>query len=461
MKSLSTKQFIAGIVAAAVIAVAAVAYLTPGLDRESIEAAAFFALVGIIGYALAYQLPRGASGNISFIPFLSGLAVRPGLPLVFAVVAAVVCGEIFSRRGRLKATFNVAQYALSISLASCMFFVLGGKPIDAVTWSRSFLPFAMAFATFLLTNSAAVSGVMSVSLKRPIWEVWQQNSQGSIRYDLLALPFVYGFAFVYAKYDWWALVLPLPLFGLRQLYKTNWQLETINQELLQLMVAAIEARDPYTSGHSQRVAQYSKIVGRAAGLNSRAVDRVYTAALLHDVGKIHEQFAPILRKPGRLTAEEFKVMHEHSEKGATLVAKVTQFHDLVPAIRNHHEKWDGSGYPDRLAGEQIPLWSRVIMFADTIDAMTTDRPYRKALEPDAVRLELLTYAGRQFDPSIAERLLSPQHWGHMVDAMLANRRAGAAPKLDASSIPRLPVAATASVRTVFSPDVERSVRTVG
>src|SRR5579864_5857718 len=102
MHSISTKQFIAGVVAAALVAVAGVAYLVPGLDSETVEAAAFFALVGIIGYALAYQLPRGASGNISFIPFLSGLAVKPGLPLVFAVVLAVTCGEIVQRRDGLK-----------------------------------------------------------------------------------------------------------------------------------------------------------------------------------------------------------------------------------------------------------------------------------------------------------------------------------------------------------------------
>src|ERR1035437_419805 len=148
------------------------------------------------------------------------------------------------------------------------------------------------------------------------------------------------------------------------------------------MVAAIEARDPYTSGHSQRVAEYSRIVAHAAGLGARAAARAHTAALLHDVGKIHEEFAPILRKAGRLDEAEFAIMRLHSEKGAVLVAKVTQFRDLVPAVRSHHEAWDGSGYPDKLTGERIPLWARVITFADTIDAMTTDRPYREALTAD-------------------------------------------------------------------------------
>jgi HD-GYP domain-containing protein (c-di-GMP phosphodiesterase class II) len=419
MQSLSTKRFIAAILAAAFVAVVFVAYIAPGFDRATVVAAAFFALVGILGYALAYQLPRGGSGNISFIPFLSGLAVAPGLPLVFAVMLAVTCGEIVQRREGLKAMFNVAQYTLAIALALCVFVWLGGKPIDAATWARSVVPFAAAFATWLFVNSAAVSGVMALSQHRPLWEIWKQNTQ-AIRYDILALPFVYGFGYVYTQSGWWALGVALPLFGLRQLYKTNWQLETINEELLQLMVAAIEARDPYTSGHSRRVAQYSRIVGRAAGLSARAVDRLATAALLHDVGKIHEEFAPILRKPGRLTADEFAIMRSHPEKGAILVAKVTQFRDLVPAIRGHHESWDGMGYPDRLSGDEIPLWARVISFADTIDAMTTDRPYREALDPSSVQVEITAQSGRQFDPRIAGQLTSVKIWEQMDHAIRTN-----------------------------------------
>jgi HD-GYP domain-containing protein (c-di-GMP phosphodiesterase class II) len=426
MHTVSTKRFIAGTIVTSFVAVAAVAYLVPGLDRETVEAAGFFALVGILGQTLAYQLPRGGSGNISFIPFLSGLAVRPGLPLVFAVVLAVTCAEILQRRDTLKAVFNVAQYMLAISIALCAFTMLGGKPIDAATWQRSVLPFAVAYATFLLVNSVSVSGVMAVSQSRSISEVWKQNTQGAVRYDFLALPFVYGFAYVYYRNPWLAFGVALPLLGLRQLYKTNWQLETINEELLQLMVAAIEARDPYTSGHSRRVSEYSKVVARAAGLTKRATDRVATAALLHDVGKIHEEFAPILRKPGRLTPEEFDVMRTHPEKGAILAAKVTQFRDLVPAIRGHHEAWDGTGYPDKLVGSAIPLSARIIMLADTIDAMTTDRPYREALDAGMVRQELAAQAGRQFDPRITAELISPKFWVMLTEAILANHASATA-----------------------------------
>src|SRR5436305_6175533 len=176
------------------------------------------------------------------------------------------------------------------------------------------------------------------------------------------------------------------------------------------MVAAIEARDPYTSGHSRRVADKARVIARSCGVGGKDVERIVAAALLHDVGKIHEVFGPILSKPGRLTPEEQVIMRTHPVKSAELAGKVTELRDVVPLIRHHHENWDGTGYPDGLRGNDIPLGSRIIMFADTIDAMTTDRPYRAALDATSVRKELLRFRATQFDPSICDALLrSPDY----------------------------------------------------
>jgi HD superfamily phosphohydrolase YqeK len=421
MKSLTTRQFVFATTFLSALSIFAVWKVSPGLSGDSARAAGFFALIGILAQALAHRLPRGAHGSIAFIPFLSSLAVAPGLPLIGTVALAVLCGEVLLRREPLKATFNVAQYVLSIALAILTYSRLGGKAMHDVP-SPPIGPFIAAFATFLVVNTMTVAGVVAVSQKRRLFQVWRQNTHGTLLYDFLALPAVYFFGYVYAVYGAkWAAALAIPLFGLRQLYKTNWQLQTINEELLQLMVAAIEARDPYTSGHSQRVAGYSRIVSHAAGLHSKAAERVYTAALLHDVGKIHEEFAPILRKPGRLTDEEFSIMKTHSVRGATLVGKVTQFRDLIPAIRSHHEAWDGHGYPDGLAGAAIPQWARIIAIADTIDAMTTDRPYRDALDEATVREEVRRESVRQFDPLICERLLRPDLWEKMAQEIAGNR----------------------------------------
>lgn len=415
-----TKYFVGAVVAAALIAAALVARAQLGFDEDSLQAAGVFALLGILAHVMAYRIPRGAMGNISFVPFMSAVAVAPGLSVVISVTLAVALAEILQRRDRLKGLFNLGQYALSVSVAILVFRALGGRPIDAASL-HSKVAFAAAFTSFFLVNTVCVSAVIAISTHQRLAGVLWQNTHSALIYDVIAVPAVYGFAFLYAKLGpAWSVVFAIPLFGLRHFYKTNWQLERLNEELLQIMVAAIEARDPYTSGHSQRVAEYVRIVARAAGLGTRAVERLATAALLHDVGKIHEEFAPILRKPGRLTQAEFAVMKTHSAKGAVLVGKSSQFHDLVSAIRGHHEAWDGSGYPDGLVGDKIPQWSRFIAIADTIDAMATTRPYRDALSYEVIRSEIMKESGRQFDPAICVKLLNASHWPALETAIARN-----------------------------------------
>ena len=432
-----------------IASVALVLQVTPSLDWQDARSAGFFALIGILAQATAYALPRNASGSIAFIPFLSALVVAPSLPLVGGVALALICGEILQRPEPLKATFNVFQYVLAIALAIVVYRLTGGLAMDAHRPSLVILPLTAAFAVFIISNTVAVAGVVAINQNRRIFQVWRQNTHGTLMYDFMALPAVFFFAYVYVRYGApWAGTLAIPLVGLRQLYKTNWQLEAINEELLQLMVAAIEARDPYTSGHSQRVASYSRIVSHAVGLGSKATERVYTAALLHDVGKIYEEFAPILRKPSRLTDAEFAIMKTHSARGAALVGKVTQFRDVIPAIRSHHEAWDGHGYPDGLIGAAIPEWARIIAFADTIDAMTTDRPYRDALGEKTVRDEVCRESGRQFDPIFCERLLRPENWNTMADeiARFSTRDATVSvSEIGPSSRPSIPVQLSAQL----------------
>jgi len=272
-------------------------------------------------------------------------------------------------------------------------------------------PALAAFASSFILNTALVSTAIAISNGATIWSVWRANNLATIGIDLLSSPLVFVFAWVYSAHGpIAAATLWVPILGLRQVHKTNLELEQTNQELLELMVKSIEARDPYTSGHSRRVQHYSIIIARAIGLGEREVERVGRAALLHDVGKIYEKYAPILVKPDKLTPDEWATMQEHPIDGANLVATMSRLKDVVPAVRHHHENWDGSGYPDGLAGEAIPLASRIIMFADTIDAMTSERPYRRPLTEAQVRAEFIRCRARQFDPEIGDRLLASAHW---------------------------------------------------
>jgi putative nucleotidyltransferase with HDIG domain len=185
----------------------------------------------------------------------------------------------------------------------------------------------------------------------------------------------------------------------KQLDEKNQELRTAYIQTIRALAEAIDAKDAYTRGHSERVAVYSSRIGHEMGLDKELIERIYFAGLLHDVGKIGIPDA-IITKPDRLTPEEYEEIKRHPEIGARILEPVEFLHHIVPCVRHHHEWFDGcqAGYPDRLAGHQIPLPSRVIVVADTVEAMTSDRPYRKALSLDVVVEELHKYSGSQFDP---------------------------------------------------------------
>lgn len=178
-----------------------------------------------------------------------------------------------------------------------------------------------------------------------------------------------------------------------------------NKELfmssIRMLAAAIDAKDPYTRGHSERVKDYSLVIGRSLGYSAAELERLEIAALLHDVGKIGIDDR-ILRKPTNLTPDEFEIMKTHPDKGAAILAQIEQLRDIIPGMRAHHENYDGSGYPQGLKGEEIPVLGRVITVADTFDAMTTDRPYQKAFTLEFALNRIRTMANIKYDPKIVD-----------------------------------------------------------
>ena len=168
-------------------------------------------------------------------------------------------------------------------------------------------------------------------------------------------------------------------------------------EIVFALADTIEKRDPYTGGHTKRVMDYSLAIGKEMGLNKDEIERLKLAAILHDIGKIGIRDA-VLLKDGKLTDEEFAIIKNHTIFGAEILQHVKKLEVILPGVKYHHEKFDGSGYPEKLKGEEIPLIARIIAVADTFDAMTTDRPYRKGLSSEVALSELKNKAGTQFDP---------------------------------------------------------------
>ncbi len=171
--------------------------------------------------------------------------------------------------------------------------------------------------------------------------------------------------------------------------------------LLHALTAAVDAKDAYTSGHSKRVANYSRQLAHAIGMSDAECDRVYISGLLHDVGKIGVPEG-ILRKPGKLTDEEFAEMKKHPEIGAKILSDIRQVQDILPGVLYHHERYDGRGYPHGLVGENIPLLGRIICLADSFDAMTSDRTYRPGMPMERALAEVARCSGAQFDPELTK-----------------------------------------------------------
>lgn len=415
-------------------------------SREGLWRALSFAVLALLTTAIESTSAAGMHGSVAFVSHLAAIVVLG--PVGGALVAAVSMGvaQAWLRRPPMKVVFNVAQIALSTAISGLLYVKAGGHASPPKILEQDLVAYGVLVVTYFALNSAIVSGVVALSQGVPFTATWRGQLMKAAGYDLVASALGLLVAWMYLTFGFLSiLAVILPILALRQAYRDNLELKRANQELerrhrelLDYTVKQIEARDPYTSGHSRRVAEYAQVIAREAGLDQRQADEVASAALLHDVGKVYHEFGSILQKEGRLTAEEKMLLQSHPVRSAELIATISNLRGAVElAVRHHHENFDGSGYPDGLAGATIPIGSRIIMIADTLDAMTTDRPYRKALPFDVVVEELRKHAGRQFDPVLANATIR----SHAIRRLLT-----AAPQPVAEPVAHRPAMARAGSR---------------
>jgi HD-GYP domain-containing protein (c-di-GMP phosphodiesterase class II) len=383
-----------------------------------------FTLVAFLLDRTGNELHIEARGSTSFVVHLaSGVLFGPFWGGVVTGTSTVF-GQAYEGQSAIKVVFNAAQRIVAVVGGLLLLHLLGAShPLidftgDALVVGRDLqrdLVLFSLFASFYFGfNTTAVSVAVALNSGRRFIDVWNLNAKGVIGYDLAASFIAIVLAWLYVIFDemigFGALgfILTLaPILVIRHIYGLYRRLQSSGRELLDLMVKAIEARDPYTSGHSVRVATLAKAIAQETKVSTEEIEEVYTAALLHDVGKIHEEFAPLLRKESRLTPEETALLQTHAAKSAALVGIISSFRgSVLSAVRSHHERWDGGGYPDGMAGDDIPLGARIIMISDTSDAMMTDRPYRKRLPIEAVIAELQKYRGTQFDPRLVDLVVN-------------------------------------------------------
>jgi HD-GYP domain-containing protein (c-di-GMP phosphodiesterase class II) len=223
---------------------------------------------------------------------------------------------------------------------------------------------------------------------------------------------------------------------------------------IQMLAGAVDEKDPYTRGHSDRVTRYSLLIAKEMNQPASFMETLQISAQLHDVGKIGIE-DHILKKPGALTEEEFEVMKTHTTKGANILRPVTQLAEMLPGIELHHEALDGRGYPYGLTGDQIPLLARVIAVADTFDALTTNRPYQQAHSTDQALQIIKNLAGKRLDPTCVAALLAVYERGEIKIQRFTIKRPMAPPP--AESVPAVPAApAVARAASAETTTLERT-----
>jgi putative nucleotidyltransferase with HDIG domain len=350
---------------------------------------------------------------LAFLPFLACTVVfSPIIAVLAAALVSAFSTVVLARQPWFKALFNVSQAILAAGLAGLVYelFLEPGTAGLAVRDAVNYLGFFALALTFFAVNtglaSIAIAFIREERVKSVLSKVVGRRGENVLS-DLLVSPIAILPAILY--FDYFVagiLMILLPLLLIRYSFLSKLQLEEANRDLLKVLVKAIETRDPYTSGHSLRVATISRAVAEDLRLPRRRVSEIETAALLHDIGKIDSIYEAVILKPHDLTENERNLIKTHASKGADLLQSLSSVSsDVIQAVRHHHERYDGTGYPAGLVGEEIPLAGRIIMLADSVDAMLSDRPYRRALHISKVRSELLRCSGNQFDPSLVQTVL--------------------------------------------------------
>ena len=303
-----------------------------------------------------------------------------------------------------KSLFNIGSVIIAIAVPGAVVSLTGWSPGEFVYPDVLIVTVIFALLTFLI-NALIMMGLFSMIDGLGRYEA-MQILLGLIPNVLPVMPLGYVMA-LFLRQESGMLVVLFMLLPLL-LARHGWKLyvDSINQQqkLVDALNVSMEARDAYTSGHAQRVRDYATMIARELGLSGRDIYSIRRGALLHDVGKVGVSDT-VLLKPGKLTPEEREHIEAHPVIGASITEQVKFDSEIIDMVRHHHERFDGNGYPDRLKGEEISRNARILAVADTLDAMLSDRPYRKGMAPERALSLIQEASGTQFDPQMVDALM--------------------------------------------------------
>lgn len=371
-----------------------------------------FSVLSAIAETFLIPLPKIGAISVSFALTYSAILLTN--PLTAAIITALGVAFRFPYvygKGRVhifnnpiyKTVFNISQSLINAGVAG-LIYVYVDRVFNFGFEFFNPLAGAICLIIYLLSNSFFMASLMSILLREKLYYIWKNYLLGFINIALVSLLGIV-IAFSYDSYGAGGILLFfIPLMFARYTFKLYLDMRKNYFETLNVLVRAIEASDPYTSGHSMRVSAYAEAIAKQVGLPQSKIDLIKSAALLHDIGKIGID-KNILNKNGKLEKDEFETIKAHPEIGATIIADLSYLSNISDIIRHHHERNDGKGYPDGLSYGNIPLETSILTIADSFDAMTTNRPYRSSLSLESALREIKDNQGTQFNPDIVDEAI--------------------------------------------------------
>jgi len=417
----SLKAYIAGLVAVCALALAVTSLVIPvdesirlrvfeDVQTDVLAGTLFWMAITLLASALPITMPRGSVVSTSIAPLV--VAMSLGGPTAAGWIALIGVTELREMRREVPLHGTLANHA-GLAIPA----ILGGVVATAYI-SADASPVASLVATaagamvFFLVNLGITALSVSLRSGHSVVEIVRVDMPVYLGTFLALVPLAWLLSQIYVLpgVGWWAVLLVIvPVYVIRLSLGRFIEMRKMFTQTVESLAEAVDARDKFTAGHSRRVQLISVDIGRVLRLSQGELEALEWGGLLHDIGKIGVP-DDVLNKPDRLTKEERAIMNAHPVIGANIIAPVTKLAPELPIIRHHHEWYNGSGYPDRLIGDEIPKLARILHVADAFEAMTAARPYRmKPLTNDQAMAELRKFAGVQFDPSMVDAF-ARTHW---------------------------------------------------
>ncbi len=365
-----------------------------------------FGLLAFIAENLSVPLLGTGSISVSFIIAIVSLIIfGPPTAVIVAFISFFNIREFTKKIPYYKHIFNLGQYLLSVGIGSIVFEKIYDRTVTNFFDAKNIFFIFLTVYIFFFLNTFSTAGAISINERKNFLNIWVYNYGWLILFQILLAAMSIFIAFLYKLYGPLTIMLTsVPLIIAQYVYLLRVKERRALIGSIMQIVKIIDAKDAYTAGHSARVTEYSEKIARRIGLNEYEIDILKNLANLHDIGKIQIDLS-ILNKPGKLNDSDWEEIKKHPRVGYDIVKEITFLKKYAKAILYHHEHIDGEGYPDRIKGDKIPLFAKIISVADAYDAMTSDRPYRKALTKDEALAELKKYSGKNFDEKISSIMI--------------------------------------------------------